>query len=118
MDGLEAALARIALTGIEAEVWIDGSFLTEDPRPQDVDLLVCISSQAYDEADHERRQQMDWIRGDECRRDFYCDGYMLPLYPESHALHHLNKHNTHSWAAQFGFSRGNERKGIAVVSLP
>ena len=45
-----------------------------------------------------------------------CDGYLWIDFPEGHPNH---EHSQRSyWARQFGFSRGKDAKGIAVIMLP
>lgn len=37
---LQVYLSKLADTGIKARVWLDGSYLTQKPEPDDIDLVV------------------------------------------------------------------------------
>lgn len=48
MDGFVALIKRLNEANIIGEIWVNGSFLTAKPEPNDVDLLLRVSSAEYD----------------------------------------------------------------------
>lgn len=55
-SNLEVYLAKLAATGIQARVWLDGSYLTAKPEPDDIDLVVVYESASVNGMAPETRQ--------------------------------------------------------------
>lgn len=108
MEGLERVLAQLTQTGLQAEAWIDGSFLTEKIDPEDSDIVVRVTPDDIGQITPEQALAIEWLHGD-LRQDHRCDSY---FFVELHEW--LRAY----WIRQFGFSRDNVLKGIAVVNLP
>lgn len=116
MQGIEEVVNRIQAANIEAEIWVDGSFLTHKPNPNDSDVLVRISSSVLDQGTDKQRELIEWIQSD-LKPSYMCDSYVLPVYPSGHSHEVLNDYMRAYWLKQFGFSRGEELKGIAVLAV-
>jgi hypothetical protein len=61
MDSLEDVIRKLSTARIIGELWLNGSFLTEKIDPDDVDMLVHVSSDLYD-ADAKARALIDWAQ--------------------------------------------------------
>lgn len=48
---LERLFAHLLSNGVRCEIWIDGSFITEKPDPEDADITVVIDLDVYDAMD-------------------------------------------------------------------
>jgi hypothetical protein len=82
MAGLEHVIAEVQKTGLEAEIWIDGSFLTEKVNPEDSDIVVRITGQAYSKATSAQLAILDWLEGD-LKPGHMCDSYSFIEYEKS-----------------------------------
>lgn len=72
MAGLEAIIRRFVDTRIEGELWIDGSFLTEKIDPGDVDVLLRIRAEFFDNATPEQVRTLEWLEKG-LKSSFRCD---------------------------------------------
>jgi len=116
MEGLEKVIDELRKNGIEGEVWINGSFLTEKMNPEDVDLVLRITAEFYENGAEEHRKTVDWLNSN--LKDLYsCHSYLLMEWPKGHSQYWIGQYYHSYWMKQFGFSRGNEMKGIAVIAL-
>lgn len=116
MEGLEKVLQELRAGSIEGEVWVDGSFVTEKMNPEDVDLVLRVSAQFYDNATDKQRKTVDWLASN-LRNTHLCHSYSFMEWPENHPNYWPGQYMFNYWMRQFGFSRGNEMKGIPVVAL-
>ncbi len=114
MEGLEVIIARIEDVRIAVEIWIDGSFLTEKLNPNDSDIVLRVPVAAYESGADEQRATIHWI-GQNLRNAHLCDSYFFFVYPDGDRRAVLGNEWHAYWLKQFGFSRGNDFKGIAVV---
>lgn len=117
MEGLEKVIERLRSNGIQGEVWINGSFVTEKMNPEDIDLVLRVSAEFYENATQKQRETVDWLASN-LEDSHFCDGYLFFEWPEGHTNYQLGEDMYNYWMRQFGFSRGNEMKGIAVIALP
>jgi hypothetical protein len=113
MANLEAIIGCLNQTGMKAELWIDGSFLTEKLNPEDVDLVVCVDGKDFASFDAAQRAALDWVQTGNLWERYKCDAYAFvrKRSPEGEWIYAY-------WLRQFGFSRANEMKGLVVVRLP
>jgi len=116
MDGLVAVIARLQAAGIVGELWIDGSLLTEKIDPDDSDVVLRVSGEFYDSATPSQRGVLDWWEGD-LKKEYRCHSSMFFEWSESHPLYSVGLWNRSYWIRQWGFSRGEDYKGIAVIEL-
>lgn len=114
MQGVEHVTNEIENASIQADIWVNGSFLTGKKNPNDSDIVVKVSSDLIDNGAAEQQRVLKWINTN-LKDNHLCDSYLLPVYPDDDPLAVLNDYNRSYWLRQFGFSRGNNYKGIAVV---
>jgi hypothetical protein len=116
MVGLEKVINKLKESGIQGEVWIDGSFVTEKINPEDSDLVLRISAEFYDNASPNQRDTVGWLLTD-LKKEYLCHSKLFMEWPEGHGNYWLGQYFYSYWMKQFGFSRGEEIKGIPVIVL-
>jgi hypothetical protein len=114
MQGLDEVVAMINRSGIRGEVWVDGSFLTDKLNPDDVDIILVLTRKDYDGLLVDQRSFFRWFRTTSLQQQYRCDNYGVVFddgVPESEWLKAY-------WLRQFGFSRSDDMKGLAVIKVP
>lgn len=114
MENLEGLLALLQQNGMRGEVWVDGSFTTEKLNPDDVDLILVLDSEEFGRFTPEQRTFFQWFSSTSLYDRFRCDNYGMVR----DAARSENEWTLAYWLRQFGWSRGNEMKGLAVIRLP
>jgi len=117
MDGLEIVVDRLRVDGIEGELWVDGSFLTEKIDPEDSDVVMVVNSDYLATATALQQATLDWL-GTDLKTSHRCDSYVLVSYPMGHAQAGFGEWMRAYWIRQFGFSRGFDLKGMPVIKVP
>jgi hypothetical protein len=118
MTGLETVIRQLVGALLSGELWVDGSFLTEKIDPADVDLVLRIQTQADDDWNADQRRILEWFVHTDRKAELLCDGYILLAFPDNHPLHERGEERRRYWLRQFGLSRSQQEKGIAVINLP
>ncbi|MCE7061650.1 DUF6932 family protein [Dyadobacter sp. CY343] len=91
------------------EIWIDGSFITLKPNPQDMDVVIFIEA-----ADYERQEiLLSTLR----QRSKSLDIYFVKSYPPEHPKYFLTNFDKIDWQSFFGRNRQNLKKGIIKLSM-
>jgi hypothetical protein len=116
MIGLENVFKELQKKQIQGELWVDGSFVTQKINPNDVDIVLRVQANFYDNGTQEQRSIVDWL-GSNLKDSHYCDSYFFTEWPETHANYWVGHYMYNYWMKQFGFSRGNSYKGIPVLPL-
>lgn len=115
MTAVEAVCTSLSTALIPAEVWVDGSFLTEKIDPADVDLAVRVHAGALPNPGPEQLGILDRVTQ---KKFANCDSYVFAEYPVGHAQHAVGDMMHAYWQRQWGFTRADKFKGIAVVRTP
>lgn len=120
MDGLEKVIAEMNGCGLKMEVWVDGSFLTAKINPKDVDFAARIEEAEWRAANIRQKSIIRWIIETNLLDEYRCDSYAFVEFPPGSpgARHGEWEWDRAYWLRQFGFSRADERKGLAVLRLP
>lgn len=116
MVGLENVVDELRKAGIPGDLWIDGSFLTEKIDAEDVDVVLRVSGTFADAATAEQLGAMSWLNSN-LKGTHKVDSYIFAEWPDKHPHFWIGEYNYAYWLKQFGFSRGHDRKGIAVLEL-
>jgi hypothetical protein len=116
MDNLEHIIDSLSRVSVVADIWVDGSFLTEKIEPEDSDIVVCIQHHVYENGTAHQRDAIDWINSN-LKKTLLCDSYLHVEYPAGHPLHTTGEWMRAYWIKQFGFSRGEEFKGMALIKI-
>jgi hypothetical protein len=117
MIGLEKTIGELEQSGIEGDLWIDGSFLTECVNPADVDVVLRISSDFHQRATAEQNEKLKWFDSTAPKKKYRCDSYKWVDYPEGHQLYWESEWDRAYWIRQYGWTRDLDYKGIAVVRV-
>lgn len=116
MEGLKVVVKRLEKANVVAELWVDGSFLTHKNDPADSDVVLRVDVGIYENGTAEQREAIDWITSN-LKKDHLCDSYIFFSYPSEDKRAVLNDYMNAYWLKQFGFSRGENLKGIAVLPI-
>ena len=84
MAGLRKIVEMLVGCKIVGELWADGSFLTEEVNPGDVDLVLCTSAEFYDNGTDEQKKTLRWLDEEDLRPSHGCDSRVALQYPASH----------------------------------
>ena len=107
-----ALIEHVREWGVPCDVWIDGSFATEKPEPQDVDALFVFDGEAVNRAPSELHAAISAVFGREGHSDtklrYGCDAYMVISQDEQTRSY---------WRGWFAFTRTDEPKGIPVLRI-
>jgi hypothetical protein len=107
-----ALVNRITELGIGFEVWIDGSFATEKPNPEDVDALFLFDAEVVNTGSELVQSELASIFGEDGRVDtrlrYSCDVYVIASTDEN-----LRSY----WRGWFGFTRDEKPKGIPCMRI-
>lgn len=102
-----------AVTGSGFFVWINGSFITQKPEPNDIDFVIFIDYQHYQQ--HERT--LEQIRQRRFLPGSGVDGYFVIVYPTEHRQRSWFESDQIRWLHDFGTSLSNRRKGIVQLNV-
>lgn len=116
MEGLERIISEMQRVGIEAQVWVDGSFLTKKDEPNDADIVLCVDFAFAESCTSEQNAVLNWIVGN-LKSSHLCDSYVFVRFPNGHPLFWVGEWTHAYWVRQFGFSRQNGFKGLALINV-
>ena len=117
MNGLEKLVDLLRSEEIVGDLWIDGSFVTQKLDPEDVDIVLCVQSSLYENGTSGQQNLLDLVIVSDLKPDYFCDAYLLFQYREDDDLFGRGEWLRAYWIKQFGFSRGVDMKGMAVIQL-
>lgn len=86
--------------------WIDGSFISTQINPRDIDLVNLIDYRLIDNYEKELHRFINH----EGKEKYGVDGYIVRIYPEGHKNHIRTKSDLIYWENWFSMSRINRRK--------
>lgn len=119
MTGFEAVVGQLNGLGLRMEIWVDGSFMTQKLNPEDVDFAVRVEESNWRAADIKQKSTIKWVNETDLKPQYHCDSYaFVELSPASSIVRGDWEWDRSLWLRQFGFSRTDERKGLAVLKLP
>jgi len=109
-QNLITLLNRLSSLGLKASAWIDGSFVTEKPEPDDIDLVLILNSENLEALDSIIAEQiLSELKGAKVR--YKCDTYWTTDSQD-------NIEGRAYWRGLFGFFRDESTpKGIVRVEL-
>lgn len=91
------------------EVWVDGSFTTEKPEPDDIDILLVIDSNRLNLVPVMFQPQIEKF----LNRQYIKHNYKIDLLLLEHGKYEDRMH----WRGVFGHDREDTPKGIVRISL-
>ncbi|GAB4009729.1 hypothetical protein EXU85_29420 [Spirosoma sp. KCTC 42546] len=87
--------ARVGLTGLTQ--WIDGSFVTNKPFPNDIDFVTFIPHYLYEPFEDGLIEFYSTIS----LHDNGLDAYICPIYPAEHPSYQLTRQYRAAWQKRF-----------------
>ena len=107
-----ALIRRVAALNIPCEVWLDGSFATMKPDPEDIDLLFTFDTEAVNTASDEAKEELAAIFGEDGRAEtrlrYGCDVYVIASDDDPMRSY---------WRGWFGYTRDEKPKGIPSMRI-
>ncbi len=102
--------------GINAKIWLDGSFLTEKINPKDIDFIAVVDSRVYDSGTAEQRAVLDGlVEGELWKPSFLCDTNVVYVDPPEYTG---STNVLAYWERRFGFSVNDHTpKGIVIIEV-
>lgn len=111
IDRLQVYLSEFKAIEIDAEIWLDGSFTTNKPEPDDIDLVFLLKRSDIDMLTGKKADLFQSLIMD---REIIKAKYHVDVY-------FIDKDDTDEiikWAETFGFdSRKINQKGIYKITL-
>jgi len=86
--------------------WIDGSFISTQTNPNDIDLVNLIDYRLIDAHQEELKRFITQQSKDK----YEIDSYIVKLYPENHENYIRTQSDLLYWESWFGLSRRNRRR--------
>lgn len=111
IERFNAFISEFTTLGLNAELWIDGSFTTIKPEPQDIDVLFLIDRTKVDELDIRRANlfQKLLMNREEVKARYQLDVYFIDIN---------DIQEKEKWIETYGFdSTKLNSKGIYKINL-
>jgi len=86
---------------------IDGSYVTTNKNPKDIDLVTVLDYQDYETNKAVLEKEFASFAG---RKKYKVDAYILANYPENHPKHIFSRSDLLYWNSLFGRTRVNRAK--------
>jgi hypothetical protein len=117
--GLSRILSDIDRLRICCSLVVDGSFLTEEIDPADIDFAVCVSFEVFEACTDEQAAFLNWIGEDKnIKISHLCDCYLCVEYPEDHPSYFDGIQNRVYWVNLFAKSKVHKReRGVALIEI-
>lgn len=102
--GLAQLLEKLKELALKFEVWLDGSFATEKPEPEDIDVAVFFDINAVNALDDDGKRALEVLSIQvDTKVRYNCHIYFIPNHDPNIRSY---------WRGWFGFARGEVPKGI------
>ena len=107
MRGLRALVLALSESGVHADLWIDGSFVTKKLSPSDIDVVLYVGEELTTTQDKflRRLRSKNAANATYSRTHYGCDFYVTPESMRAY------------WLRWYGHDRKNHLKGIIVVRI-
>ena len=119
MSGSTEIVCKLVEYRIRGDLIIDGSFLTEEIEPDDMDFTLCVLDDFYLAASGKQRAYMDWIGDDKTiRATHMCDCYLCVECSNESPLYFDGIQTRQYWTNLYTYSKFIKRvRGLALVRL-
>ena len=107
-NNIMTIIKLIEQTGLKANLWINGSYLTEKIDPADADMAIEFSMQQFNSSVAGQQAVTSLVNNPTVKSNFSCDIY---CFAKEDIV------NRAYWLGWFSFSRTDMPKGIAVVQI-
>jgi len=103
-------LDELKKIGVDFELWINGSFATKKPDPNDIDIAAFFSPDQVNSIPDDKKHLLVsfYHNPDDIKIRYHCDTYMLANVHQKVKEH---------WGKLFGSSKQGIPKGIPKLSI-
>ncbi|MDZ4822761.1 MAG: hypothetical protein SH856_04835 [Flavobacteriales bacterium] len=111
INRLQVFMSEVQALGVGTEVWIDGSFTTEKPEPDDVDMVFLMNREDIDNLPEAKAAffQSLFMQRDEVRSRYHLDVYFIDKD---------DRDEVEKWTENFGKdARKLNSKGIFKIQI-
>lgn len=122
MCGLQIVVRTLVEGGIQGDLWVGNSFVTQKVNPRDIDLFLWVDGKYFDNATARQREILEWFHSN-LEESHGCDTKLWVNYDGAHPEHGESQWWRASCQTIFGFYHPegpnvHEMKGIALLKLP
>lgn len=119
MDGFMQIVVMLEREQIPCELLIDGSFLTEEIEPEDIDFAVVVTPEFYENCTTGQSKLLDWIGDDKTIKTTHlCDCYLCVNYQQGHPLWFEGICDRAWWMRRTSPGTSGSRRGNLCTSSP
>lgn len=118
-EGFSRLIRRLTEARIVCDLVVDGSFLTEEIEPEDIDLAVVVTPVFYENCSSGQRSVLDWIRDDfTIRQTHLCDCYLCVEFGPADPQYFEGIQNRAYWVDFYSTSVVYKRaRGVAILRV-
>ena len=98
-------LDEVAALGVPLRIWVDGSYATTKPEPDDIDLCVLVDPAALNTLDDDQYARFEQLMD----RAYVKAGYLLDVY----VVDQNDTREQNEWLEMFG--KGHDRKTVKGI---
>ena len=100
-------LEKFSEIGVAAEIWIDGSYSTHKPDPEDIDVVFLCDEDEVNKVPDKQHLILDLFNRNLSKIRYSCDVFIVP----TNDIKTVNY-----WRDWFSFSRDKKPKGIPRIN--
>jgi hypothetical protein len=109
VDGLQSYISLLRGLSIYLEIWIDGSFTTTKPNPNDVDIVIFINKDEVNALDENLQKRLSILFDNHIIKTNYgIDVYVSDVNDPIFRAY---------WESWYGSDRNDNQKGIARIMV-
>lgn len=111
IDRFVAFIHEFQFLGLEAEIWIDGSFTTHKPEPQDIDVLFLLNANDVNALNEKKASVFEelFVKREHIKARYSLDVYFIDINDEE---------EKNKWILTYGFDSSNlNSKGIYKIKI-
>ena len=119
LAGFNRIIEKLQSLNIPCHLIVDGSFLTEEIEPSDIDFVICVTPEFYESCNDEQLAYLDWIRDSfDIRQTHACDCYLCVEYPADHPAWFQGIQDRTLWVNLFSTSVVHKQvRGVGDIEL-
>jgi hypothetical protein len=119
MNGFLRIACDLVALRVICDLVVDGSFLTEEINPEDIDFAVCVTPEFYDSCSDSQLRFLEWIRDDFMIRDTHlCDCHLCVEFEPNDPQYFDGIQSRFFWVNLFAKSVVYKReRGVALIHI-
>lgn len=103
------------IINIDWKQWINGSFISSTPNPNDIDLVNFINADVVNNCGEAICPFLS--QHGNPRANYHVDGYLIPVYSENDPRYSITQRRMIYWRQWFGTDKAGNPKGIIETKL-